>query len=112
MELLAIIRALEYIMAQGTTPCSIIIHSDSQYAVSLIDRREKLIAASFMTKKGSDIRNKDLVMLLFSYIESLHPVFKKVKAHQRKSESDNYNRDADKLARKTVREQVRKHYTD
>jgi len=112
MELLAIIRALEYITMQDMTRCSIIIHSDSQYAVSLIDRRKKLIAADFMTKKNSDIRNEDLVKLLFSYIDSLHPVFKKVKAHQRKTESENYNRDADKLARKTVRDHVRGHYSD
>jgi len=111
MELLSVIKALEYIENQNLTDCKIIVYSDSQYVVKLIERKVKLVAADFFTKKGSAIQNKVLVEKIIDYIESLNLHFVKVKAHQKKSDSKNYNRDVDKISRKIVREYVRKNCT-
>ena len=106
MELLAVIKALEYIENQNLANYKIIVNSDSQYVVRLIERKEKLQAAEFLTKKGNVVRNRDLVENILNFIESLNLEFVKVKAHQKKTEERNYNRDVDKMARKIVREAV------
>jgi len=110
MELLSVIKALEYITLQNLNEYKIIIYSDSQYVVKLTDRKEKLISAGFLTKKGNIIQNKDLVEMIIFYIESLNLQFVKVKAHLKKTNIRNYNRDVDKLSRKIVRECVRKNF--
>ncbi|MCP4136085.1 MAG: hypothetical protein GY754_34260 [bacterium] len=107
MELLSVIKALEYIEKHNLVNYSISIHSDSQYVVKLIDRKNKLVSANFLTKKGSTIPNKDLVEKIFYFIDSLDLGFVKVKAHEKKSDLKNFNRDVDKISRKIVREYVR-----
>ena len=59
MELLAVIKALEFIDEQNLSHHRIIIYSDSQYVVRIIERKDKLKTANFITKKGSLIQNKD-----------------------------------------------------
>lgn len=110
MELLAVIRALEFIEDQNLSHYRIIIYSDSQYVVRIIERKDKLKTANFITKKGSLIQNKDLVEQIINYIESLNLEFVKVKAHQKKTEKRNYNRDVDKRSRKIVRDYVKKNF--
>ncbi len=109
MELLSVIRALEHIEDQNLTNYKIIIYSDSQYVVKLIERKEKLTASNFSTNKGNPVRNKELVEKILYFIDSLNPDFQKVKAHQKKSSLRNYNRDVDKISRRIVREHVRGH---
>lgn len=112
MELFSVIKALEYIEDQNLITSRIIINSDSQYVVKLIERKEKILNTKFLTKKGNAVRNRNLVEKIFYYIEHLNLDFVKVKAHQKKSESRNYNRDVDKISRKIVREFVRKKSDD
>lgn len=111
MELLSVIKALDYIKDKNLIQHKIIINSDSQYAVKLIDRKEQILNAKFLTKKGTSIKNKSLVEKIFNYIEYLNLAFVKVKAHQKKSDLKNYNRDVDKISRKIVREYVRRNCT-
>jgi len=106
MELLAVIKALEYIAEHNLNHGEITVYSDSQYVVNIIDRKQKLIEKDFKTKKGADRKNSDLVKKLIHYIEILHPRFIKVKAHQKKNAKGNYNRNVDKLSRKIVRDNI------
>jgi len=108
MELQAVIKSLEYIRHHKLNYCEICIKSDSQYVVRIKDRKEKLKAADFITKKGTDIQNKDLVQQLIFFIETMNLEFVKVKAHQKKTNIRNYNIDVDKISRKLVREYVKK----
>jgi len=108
MELLAVIKAIEYIENHKLGYQTIIVKSDSQYVVRIKERKEKLKAAEFVTKKGNDIKNKDLIVQLIHYIETLNLEFVKVKAHQKKTDIRNYNIDVDKASRKIVREYNKK----
>ncbi len=103
MELLAPIKAIEYLKTQKIAFESLSIFSDSQYVVNLLLRKERLQQSAFCTKKGTPIRNADLVKTLIKYLdcENIHLV--KVKAHQKKTEQINYNRKVDQLARKSLR---------
>ncbi len=107
MELLAAIEALNYIKKNSDLAQEqIVICSDSQYVVELLDRKDKLQAGNYLTKKGLPRQNADLVKQLISYMESLNLDFIKVKAHQKKTDTENYNRTVDKLSRKIVRQLV------
>ena len=110
MELQAVIKTLEYIENNKLEYKTIIIKSDSQYVVRIRERKEKLKAADFITKKGTPIQNKDLVLQLIHYIESMNLEFVKVKAHQKKTSVRNYNIDVDKRSRQIVRDYVKKNF--
>ena len=104
MEILAVLKALDFLeRKQGYTFTKIEVISDSQYVVRIIDRKEKLKANDFSTKKGNPIRNVGLVKSLINRIETLPLIFTKIKAHQKATEKINYNRVVDKLARDQVR---------
>ncbi len=104
MELTAVIKAFEYVKAQAYNFGEIVVYSDSQYVVQLYGRKKKLQRNNFRTKKGKPIQNTDLVERLICLMGTIEIRFVKVKAHQKKTESLNYNREVDKLARKLLRE--------
>ena len=104
MELLAVIKGIEYIKRNYPGITTIKLFSDSQYVVGLPARKEKLSAAGFSTKKGKSLQNADLVKELFGQLSQLPVEFIKVKAHQKQDATLNYNIEADKLSRKMVRE--------
>ncbi|MEA3495660.1 MAG: ribonuclease H [Bacteroidota bacterium] len=106
MELLSVIDAIKFLKNKFEKIELIKIFSDSQYVVRICERKERLKNNNFLTKKGKDIRNVDLVKELIVIIESMNIDFIKVKAHQKKSDKKNYNRDVDMLSRKIVREEV------
>ena len=106
MELLAILKGIEYIIARGLSTDEITVVTDSQYAVNLPERKEKLAANNFLTKKGNELRNAALVRRLLDYTAILNIHFVKVKAHQPKTNEPNYNREVDKLVRKILRAAV------
>ena len=110
MELTAVIHSVEYILNKKLVFKKIIIFSDSQYVVNLVVRKEKLKHNKFLTKKGSEIQNKGLVVRLIQLIETINLEFVKVKAHQKKSDERNFNREVDMLSRKIVREYVRSNF--
>jgi len=107
MELQAVIKAFDYLEELSLKETEIRVYSDSQYVVRIRERKEKLKANEFMTKSGNVIQNKDLVLTLISYIESLNIQFIKVKAHQRKTDVRNINREVDMIARKIVRDYIK-----
>ncbi|SEW34798.1 ribonuclease HI [Chitinophaga sp. YR573] len=106
MELTAVIKAIQHVKEHYTAVTAIRIISDSQYVVTLADRKEKLSARSFSTKKGTDIRNADLVKLFLDLIVDPPVEFIKIKAHQKNDGELNYNIEADKLSRSIVRKQL------
>lgn len=105
MELLAVIRAIEYVKSKSGHPMT--IYTDSQYVVHLRDRKEKIKVQKYQTKNGTPIQNADLVQTLIHQLDTFQLNFVKVKAHQKQGYSPNYNREADKLARKLVRDFIR-----
>jgi ribonuclease HI len=107
MELLGVIKALEYIKMQKIEFSKINIYSDSQYVVNIPDRKEKLILKNYLTNKETPIQNSDLIQDLINWLETSPIEFIKVQAHQKKSNIINYNREADKIARRLVRNAVK-----
>ena len=106
MELTAVLRALEYLELNQLSTLNIKVYTDSQYVTNLQNRRSKLEAKNFLTKKNLLIRNVDLVEKLLSYIDKMNIQFIKVEAHQKVSEMKNLNREVDKLARSVVRKNL------
>ncbi len=106
MELVAVIKALEFAASKIHDKQEIKIVSDSQYAVGLRERRVKFVAQNFLTKAGKEIQNSDLVKELLGFDQKMTISFQKIKAHQKRSSVVNYNIEADKLCRKMVRERV------
>lgn len=107
MEILAVLKALEYIKEKINHPnLKITVVSDSQYVVGLIDRRSKFNLSDYKTKAGNDIRNKDLVLRLFYFTDNLDINFVKIKAHQKPTDVLNYNNEVDKLCRSLVRKNL------
>ena len=102
MEMQAVIQAIKFVDTNYSTNIPIIINSDSQYVVNLVDRKEKLKKNEFITKKGNPVKNLDLVITLIDQIESHEITFNKIKAHVK--DGDIKNREVDLLVRKLMRE--------
>jgi ribonuclease HI len=103
MELTAVNEALEYLIQQNTTKEKILIYTDSQYVAQLPGRKEKLVANNYTSGKGKPIQNTGLVQKFYQLLEQLQVEFVKVKAHQKKTAQQNFNREADIMARKMLR---------
>lgn len=108
MELIAVIKSIEYVLKEILGDKRIKIYTDSQYVEKIPDRTRKLVSKDFKTKKGVEIQNADLVQELIDLLNSTAIEFIKVKAHQKASVMPNYNRDVDKLSRKLVRQYISK----
>jgi ribonuclease HI len=106
MELLAVIESLAYIISNKLDRYSIIVYTDSQYVKGLGERRTKLEARGFLTRKHDLIRNADLVKKIITYIKVLDVSFIKIKAHQKTTLAQDYNREVDKLARQIIRQHI------
>jgi ribonuclease HI len=107
MELLAVINAIHYMDKRGLQNSVIEVYSDSQYVVNLVQRKEKLKLKNYITNKGTEIQNVDLVKQLIYQIENYQIAFTKVKAHQK--DGDEINREVDMIVRKLVRKNVLSH---
>ncbi len=107
MELFAVIKAIEWIDKNGSGNEVLNIYSDSQYAINLNLRKERLTAKEFITNKGTAIQNVDLVKQILTYYSTHTIHLNKVKAHQKPTGSDNFNREVDMIVRKLVRENVK-----
>ena len=102
MEMQAVIQAIKFVDTNYSTNIPIIINSDSQYVVNLVDRKEKLKKNEFMTRKGNPVKNLELVSTLIDQIETHEITFIKIKAHVK--DGDIKNREVDLLVRKLMRE--------
>ncbi len=107
MELLAVIRAFEYIEKKGLSDRKTTVYTDSQYVAGIPERRERLQDADFITKKGDPVRNPDLIKQMLFFTDLLDVQFVKVKAHQKKTDERNVNREVDRISRKIVRDYLR-----
>lgn len=108
MELVAVIEAIRYVQSMNAPPDHLNIYTDSQYVVGLPSRFSKLKKNHFMTAKGSPVRNHDLIGEFMQFYEKYTISCIKVKAHQKKTDKTNYNREVDKISRKLVRDAVNK----
>lgn len=110
MEIIAVLKALEFLRNKFPHLHEVQIISDSQYVVLLQNRKQKLISKNFLTKAGKQIQNDELVQQLYAYDHHFHLHFRKVKAHQSTSEDEFYpgNKEVDFLVRKHLREGVHK----
>ena len=108
MELIAVIKSIEYVIKEIKEFELIKIYTDSQYVERIPFRIQKLVSNDFITKKGKSIQNIDLVKKLITLIETIEIELIKVKAHQKASDIPNYNREVDNLSRKLVRRQIDK----
>lgn len=107
MELFAVIKALEFVKTQKIEFSKIKVYSDSQYVVNIPDRKEKLKERNFLTNKETPIQNSPQIQNLITWLEKYPIEFVKVLAHQKKSNTINYNREVDKAARRLVRNAVK-----
>lgn len=107
MEIIAVLKALEYLQQNQLLDRPLNICADSQYVIDIRKRRHALEANNFLTKKGQPIRNDDLVQKLIRYLDNPAIEFTKVTAHQKIAETENLNREADKIARSIIREHLR-----
>lgn len=103
MELTAVIEALAFLQANQATTYPVHVITDSQYAVGLFSRKDRLKAAGFITKKKLELNNTDLIKPLIHHLDTLPVVLHKVKAHQCDLPGDNYNQEVDKHCRKLMR---------
>ncbi len=106
MELLAVIKSIEYVNKNYKTNF-LKIYTDSQYVFRIPERMEKLIKNNFITKKGNLLHNNDLIEILIRQIETNNIEFVKVKAHQKENIFDNsimFNLEVDKIARQMIRD--------
>lgn len=104
MEMLAVIKSIEYVLENISKKSIIQVYTDSQYVFRIPERAEKLQSNNFITKKGSELNNKDLIQKLIELLNQHNIHIIKVKAHQKKTNTPNYNRDVDKLSRQIVRD--------
>lgn len=107
MELIALIKSIEHIKNEIDKNSEINVYSDSQYLIHLIERKEKLRSASFKTKKGKSVQNEDLVKKLYLISDTYNIKYIKVKAHQKKNESENLNRVVDIESRRVLRRYIK-----
>lgn len=104
MELLAVINALNFLSKQNLSGAGVEVFTDSQYVAGIPTRKSKLEQQGFLTRKNKEIRNLDLIKALLEKLAILDVALVKVKAHQKKEDVENLNRDVDKLVRRMVRE--------
>ena len=64
------------------------------------------MAADFTVGKGNTMQNADLVKTFFECLPVLSVELIKIKAHQKKTDVINFNRGADMLSRKLLRNAV------
>ena len=110
MELFAVLESLNYILNHFPVTSNIIIYTYSEYVLNLLNRRKKLEDHHFKTKKGKPVVYADLIRQFYSYTDHYEIELKLVRGHQKKgvSERSDYNREADKLSRKILREELGK----
>jgi ribonuclease HI len=107
MELVAVLNALEYIKDKGLQKNHITIYTDSQYVAGFSHRKEQLKRRKFLTKKGTSIRNPDLVQKLIEDLDGSERLeFIEIPSHGKKLTGPNYNREVDVLSRKEVRNKI------
>ena len=107
MELTAVIKSIQYLQIHYRHITTIRVFTDSQYVTGLPQRKGKIALADFKTEKGNILQNADLVKIFLKLLSSLSIELIKIKAHQKKDDTINYNREADQLCRRLLRKAVK-----
>lgn len=106
MELTAVIAAIQHLQLYYPHITKVQVFSDSQYVIHLVEREWRLVSKNFLTKKGNELPNRELVKTFLQLLTHIPVELVKIKAHQKRSEEVNYNIEADMLSRKLVREKT------
>ena len=107
MEILGVIKAIEYIIENYQKSTSVHLITDSQYVMGIPERSDKLSTNDFITKKGKALNNADLIKILMKVLREQPVSFYKIKAHQKEGDNINYNNVVDKISRNIVRDLVK-----
>ncbi len=100
MELTAVIRALEAVLAGERPKDQIKIHTDSQYVQKGITQWIRAwTRAGWKTSKGEPVKNRELWERLLELARELEPAWFWVRGHA----GDRLNEEADALVRQEIR---------
>ena len=89
----------------------IVVHTDSQNTLGLLDRRNRLEQSDFRSKAGRPLNNRDLYRQFYDAIDSLDLEFVKLKGHKQSSQKGKLD-DLFTLVDRAAREAQRKDATD
>lgn len=106
MELQAIINALQFLILNKISFYKIEVYTDSQYAVNLTTRKQRILENNYLTKKGTQLQNTDLLKELYILFETMPLKLIKVAAHQPANINGNHNRRVDLMVRALMRETI------
>jgi ribonuclease HI len=105
MELVAVLKSLEYLQLRDLIDNQILIYSDSQYVVDLLKRKDRIVRSGYQTRRSKPLRNLDLVQTLIIFMHYDNIKFIKIKSHQKHSDLNTLsNREVDILSRKNMRQ--------
>ena len=85
----------------------ILIYTDCQNILSLLERKEKLFESNFTTKTGKIVKNNELYKEFYEKIKKLDCTFLKIKGHKASSKKDEIDKLfnlVDKASRRALRE--------
>ncbi len=86
---------------------SLVIYTDCQNILSLLDRREKLTKSDYLNGKNQLMKNHILYQIFFKWIDRIECRFVKIKGHKQKDlkdEIDNIFSMVDKATREALRD--------
>ena len=106
MELQAIINALQFLILNKISFNTIEVFTDSQYAVNLTTRKQRILENNYLTKKGTQLQNTDLLKELYTLLVTMPLKLIKVAAHQPANINGNHNRRVDLMVRALMRETI------
>jgi ribonuclease HI len=106
MELQAIINALQFLILNKISFNTIEVFTDSQYAVNLTTRKQRILENNYLTKKGTQLQNTDLLKELYTLLVTMPLKLIKVAAHQPANINGNQNRRVDLMVRALMRETI------
>jgi len=69
MELKAVIKSLEYIQSTFQNVFGVEVYTDSDYVLGLLRRRKKLEDNNYHTKKGNEVKNRDLIIQFYECLD-------------------------------------------
>ena len=88
----------------------IMIYTDSQTIISLLNRREKLEQSQYYSRNGNRLKQAPLYQHFYAKIDTFEAHFKKVKGHKKTKEKeiiDTFFTFVDRASRKALREYQR-----
>lgn len=85
----------------------IVVYTDCQNILTLLDRKERLVEGNYFTKGGKKVRNEELYKKFYKQKDKFQIEFVKIKGHKKSAQKDDLDRLfnlVDKASRKALRE--------